>query len=180
MRTRLAPWQNINAGCHPWEWLIYKHAEEAEDSNLDEVCHLAPLITSTQVYLQGRAREISLRCNDTKQVRNASASQCVVAHLPPTVIPLSVSPLCFPVPPSAVICSEAKREYQMPFFSLTCRPFILSSCLCARSWNWCARRRENIVLLASAVGAYPCWRGTQMVTWPRMWSPISECVGVNR
>lgn len=43
------------------------------------------------MYLQGRAGEISLRRNDTKQVRNVSASQCAGAHLPPTVILLSVS-----------------------------------------------------------------------------------------
>lgn len=72
------------------------------------------------MYLQGRASEISLRCNDTKQVRNVSASQCVVAHLPPAVIPLSVRLLDFLVWPGVVICADAKHECQMvPFCSLT-------------------------------------------------------------
>ena len=94
--------------------MTHLQAEEAEDSNLDEVCRLARLITSTRVYLQGRASEISLRCNDTKQVRNVSASQCVVAHLPPAVIPLSVRLLDFlvwPVLSSALMQSmNVKRR----------------------------------------------------------------------
>lgn len=81
---------------------------------MDGVCRLARLITSTRVYLQGRARQISLRRNDTKQVRDVSASQCVVAHLPSTLIPLSVSggKLYFLTQPdnTHIICTDAKDE----------------------------------------------------------------------
>lgn len=121
------------------------------------------------MYLQGRAREISLRCNDTKQVRNVSASQCVVAHLSPAVIPLSVrarrSPPCSPTPRSAVICADETHEYQMlPFSGLTCEaPFFFFS-YCSLNFHHicvlraeipsfrCTRNRENIVLLIPCLG----------------------------
>lgn len=132
------------------------------------------------MYLQGRASEISLWCNDTKQVRNVSASQCVVAHLPPTVILLSVRRArAASRRTAAVICTDAKREYQTPAFSslTTEAPFFsqLSSNLHARSRRELVPEKEK-----KMPRRYVHERADVGDVTPRVWSPILECVGVNR
>lgn len=107
------------------------------------------------MYLQGRASEISLRRDDTKQVRNVSASPCVVARLPPTS-------LCQPavLPSAAWRCTALSSahtqsmDYQMlPWFDFTVlSTFITFVCLRAEILP-CARHRENIVLLIACLGS---------------------------
>lgn len=115
------------------------------------------------MYLQGRASEISLRCNDTKQVRNVSASQCVLLliSLPTPGYPSFCQPGCTSScsPGDARRChlrqckawtsNAAAILYSLPFYrSLsTCIMFVsleLKSCP--------ASVLEKIVLLIACLG----------------------------
>lgn len=146
---------------------------------LGEVCCLARLITSTRVYLQGRASEISLRCNDTKQVRDVSASQRATAHLPWLSLFLteSYTSLCRLTIRSAITWADSKHDYEiLPFstseaFSTVPSTPIMFLSLELKSFPARALGAEKTLCCFSPVStlsAQPCRQGTQMAKWPCM------------
>lgn len=117
-----------------------------------------------------RQSERSLRCNDTKQVRDVSASQCAAAHLLRLSLFLteSYTSLCHLATRSAVTCIDTKHDYEiLPFSSSNSEAFsparstpitfLRAEILPCR----CTRNRENIVLLLACLYA----KCTATPTW---------------
>ena len=117
------------------------------------------------MYLQGRATEISARRNDTKQVRDVCGAQCVVAHLPPTVILLPASTLMQAELSSALVQSMNFKCYRCLFldggvFSLSSRRVRALRAEILAHWRTVGAEKHHAAgFSASALSTKACWRG---------------------